>query len=78
MQPLPQDHEVDTGAKDPQELDILRSWHLNAAAWSRAIRSAAILSRERVTNAAILGAVGTPGGGWANWPRLERPIGKTP
>jgi 2-polyprenyl-3-methyl-5-hydroxy-6-metoxy-1,4-benzoquinol methylase len=35
----------------------LRSWHINASPWSRAIRSASIASRELVTNRAILEAV---------------------
>jgi 2-polyprenyl-3-methyl-5-hydroxy-6-metoxy-1,4-benzoquinol methylase len=39
------------------ETQILRSWHLNASPWSRAIRSASIVSRELVTNGAILEAV---------------------
>jgi 2-polyprenyl-3-methyl-5-hydroxy-6-metoxy-1,4-benzoquinol methylase len=41
------------------ETQILRSWHINASPWSRAIRSASIISRELVTNAAILEAVGS-------------------
>ena len=39
------------------ETQILRSWHRNASPWSRAIRSASIVSRELVTNAAIVDAV---------------------
>jgi 2-polyprenyl-3-methyl-5-hydroxy-6-metoxy-1,4-benzoquinol methylase len=39
------------------ETQILRSWHINASPWSRAIRSASIVSRELVTNGAILEAV---------------------
>lgn len=41
------------------ETQILRSWHINASPWSRAIRSASIASRELVTNGAILEAVGS-------------------
>jgi 2-polyprenyl-3-methyl-5-hydroxy-6-metoxy-1,4-benzoquinol methylase len=39
------------------EKQILRSWHVNANPWSRAIRSAGIASRELVTNAAIMQAI---------------------
>jgi 2-polyprenyl-3-methyl-5-hydroxy-6-metoxy-1,4-benzoquinol methylase len=39
------------------EAQILHSWHSNASPWSRAIRSASIVSRELVTNRAILEAV---------------------
>jgi 2-polyprenyl-3-methyl-5-hydroxy-6-metoxy-1,4-benzoquinol methylase len=44
---------------DEHEDEILRSWHINASPWSRAIRSASIVSRELVTNRAILEAVGS-------------------
>ncbi len=40
-----------------QEALILRSWRANAAPWSHAIRTAKVLSRELVTNAAILDAI---------------------
>jgi 2-polyprenyl-3-methyl-5-hydroxy-6-metoxy-1,4-benzoquinol methylase len=39
------------------EAQILRSWHDNAEPWSHAIRTASVLSRELVTNAAILDAI---------------------
>ncbi|MEA5443197.1 class I SAM-dependent methyltransferase [Cyanobium gracile] len=39
------------------EGQILASWVVNAAAWARAIRRGEILSRERVTNGAILEAI---------------------
>jgi 2-polyprenyl-3-methyl-5-hydroxy-6-metoxy-1,4-benzoquinol methylase len=43
--------------KDPRELEIIRSWHSNAQAWSNAIRTASIASRKLVTNRAIIDAV---------------------
>jgi 2-polyprenyl-3-methyl-5-hydroxy-6-metoxy-1,4-benzoquinol methylase len=43
--------------QDPRELQIIRSWHSNAQAWSRAIASASIASRKLVTNQAIVDAV---------------------
>lgn len=39
------------------EEQILASWVVNAAAWTRAIRRGEVLSRERVTNGAILEAI---------------------
>lgn len=42
----------------PEE-QILASWVVNAAAWTRAVRRGEILSRERVTNGAILDAITT-------------------
>jgi 2-polyprenyl-3-methyl-5-hydroxy-6-metoxy-1,4-benzoquinol methylase len=47
----------DDSHDDPLEAKILRSWHVNASPWSRAIRSGSIVSRERVTNAAIVEAI---------------------
>jgi 2-polyprenyl-3-methyl-5-hydroxy-6-metoxy-1,4-benzoquinol methylase len=44
-------------SEDPQEQEIMRSWHCNAAPWARAIRTASIASRELVTNQAIIDAV---------------------
>ncbi len=41
------------------EEQILASWVVNAAAWTRAIRHGEVLSRERVTNGAILEAIST-------------------
>ena len=46
-----------TDDDDEHEAHILRSWHANAAPWSYAIRTASVLSREQVTNAAILDAI---------------------
>ena len=43
--------------RDPRELQIIRSWHSNASAWSNAIRTASIASRKLVTNQAIIEAV---------------------
>jgi SAM-dependent methyltransferase len=43
--------------QDPREIAIVRSWHDNAEPWSDAIRTAAIASREAVTNRAIVEAV---------------------
>jgi SAM-dependent methyltransferase len=43
--------------QDPREIAIVRSWHDNAEPWSHAIRTAAIASREAVTNRAIVDAV---------------------
>src|ERR1700761_3992762 len=42
---------------DPRELEIIQSWHTNAAPWSNAIRNASIASRKLVTNEAIIDAV---------------------
>jgi 2-polyprenyl-3-methyl-5-hydroxy-6-metoxy-1,4-benzoquinol methylase len=44
-------------SQDPQEHEIIRSWHSNAAPWARAIREASIASRKLVTNQAIIDAV---------------------
>jgi 2-polyprenyl-3-methyl-5-hydroxy-6-metoxy-1,4-benzoquinol methylase len=58
---LPQD--ADDQAAHPRwslpgpEQQILTSWSGNAAAWTRAVRRGEILSRERVTNRAILEAI---------------------
>jgi 2-polyprenyl-3-methyl-5-hydroxy-6-metoxy-1,4-benzoquinol methylase len=43
--------------QDPRELQIIRSWHSNAQAWSKAIATASIASRKLVTNQAIIEAV---------------------
>jgi 2-polyprenyl-3-methyl-5-hydroxy-6-metoxy-1,4-benzoquinol methylase len=43
--------------QDPRELQIIRSWYSNARAWSHAIRTASIASRQLVTNRAIIDAV---------------------
>jgi 2-polyprenyl-3-methyl-5-hydroxy-6-metoxy-1,4-benzoquinol methylase len=42
---------------DPEEQQIIRSWHSNAAPWTRAIRAASIASRRLVTDQAIIDAV---------------------
>ncbi|HEY2465518.1 MAG TPA: class I SAM-dependent methyltransferase [Steroidobacteraceae bacterium] len=44
-------------SRDPQEQEIINSWHLNAAPWARAIRTASIASRKFVTDQAIIDAV---------------------
>jgi 2-polyprenyl-3-methyl-5-hydroxy-6-metoxy-1,4-benzoquinol methylase len=44
-------------SQDPEEQEIVRSWHSNAAPWTRAIRSASIASRKLVTDQAIIDAV---------------------
>jgi 2-polyprenyl-3-methyl-5-hydroxy-6-metoxy-1,4-benzoquinol methylase len=44
-------------SQDPQEQEIIRSWHSNAEPWARAIREASIASRKLVTNQAIIDAV---------------------
>jgi 2-polyprenyl-3-methyl-5-hydroxy-6-metoxy-1,4-benzoquinol methylase len=44
-------------SQDPQEQEIIRSWHCNAAPWARAIRAASIASRKLVTDQAIIAAV---------------------
>jgi 2-polyprenyl-3-methyl-5-hydroxy-6-metoxy-1,4-benzoquinol methylase len=44
-------------SQDPQEQEIIRSWHSNAEPWARAIRAASIASRKLVTNQAIIDAV---------------------
>jgi SAM-dependent methyltransferase len=46
-----------TSSRDEHEAQILRSWHINASPWSRAIRDARIASREGVTNRAVLEAM---------------------
>jgi carbohydrate kinase (thermoresistant glucokinase family) len=43
--------------EDTQEDLILRSWHSNAAPWTRAIREERIASRTLVTNGAVVDAV---------------------
>jgi 2-polyprenyl-3-methyl-5-hydroxy-6-metoxy-1,4-benzoquinol methylase len=43
--------------QDPQEQEIIESWHSNAAPWTRAIRTANIASRKLVTDQAITAAV---------------------
>ena len=43
--------------QDAEEQEIIRSWHSNAAPWTRAIRAASIASRKLVTNQAIIDAV---------------------
>src|SRR5271168_535734 len=49
-------------SQDPEEQEIIRSWHSNAAPWARAIRLASIASRKLVTDQAIIDAVaGIPG-----------------
>jgi 2-polyprenyl-3-methyl-5-hydroxy-6-metoxy-1,4-benzoquinol methylase len=48
-----------SSSQDQHETDILRSWHINAGPWNRAIRSGDVVSRELVTNAAILDAMAT-------------------
>jgi 2-polyprenyl-3-methyl-5-hydroxy-6-metoxy-1,4-benzoquinol methylase len=48
-----------SSSHDEHEAQILRSWRINAGPWSRAIRSASVVSRELVTNAAILQAMDT-------------------
>jgi 2-polyprenyl-3-methyl-5-hydroxy-6-metoxy-1,4-benzoquinol methylase len=50
--------------QDQHEADILRSWHVNAGSWSRAIRLGEIVSRKLVTNAAILEAMATVSAAW--------------
>lgn len=40
--------------KSDQEEQIIRSWHLNAGAWNRAIQNSEIESRVRVTDQALL------------------------
>jgi 2-polyprenyl-3-methyl-5-hydroxy-6-metoxy-1,4-benzoquinol methylase len=42
---------------DPCEDDIVRSWHVNAEPWTRAIRLQSIASRKLVTDQAIVDAV---------------------
>ena len=42
--------------EDPRELQIIRSWHSNAQAWSNAISTSSIASRKLVTNQAIIDA----------------------
>jgi 2-polyprenyl-3-methyl-5-hydroxy-6-metoxy-1,4-benzoquinol methylase len=44
-------------SQDPQEQEIIRSWHSNAAPWARAIRAASIASRKLVTDQAVVDAV---------------------
>ncbi|MBW4530710.1 MAG: class I SAM-dependent methyltransferase [Aphanothece saxicola GSE-SYN-MK-01-06B] len=57
-------HDADGGEASAQqppgpglEEQILASWVVNAATWTRAVRRGEILSRERVTNGAILAAI---------------------
>jgi 2-polyprenyl-3-methyl-5-hydroxy-6-metoxy-1,4-benzoquinol methylase len=42
---------------EPQEQEIIESWHSNAAPWTRAIRAASIASRKLITDQAIIAAV---------------------
>jgi 2-polyprenyl-3-methyl-5-hydroxy-6-metoxy-1,4-benzoquinol methylase len=51
------EHDSASQENETRETQILRSWQTNAGPWSRAIRSASIVSRELVTNGAILQAV---------------------
>ena len=44
-------------SQDAEELEIIKSWHSNAAPWARAIRAASIASRRLVTDQAIIDAV---------------------
>src|SRR5271156_4284577 len=44
-------------SQDPEEQQIIRSWHSNAAPWIRAIRAGSIASRRLVTDQAIIAAV---------------------
>lgn len=44
-------------SQDPEEQEIVSSWHSNAAPWTRAIRSASIASRKLATDQAIIDAV---------------------
>jgi 2-polyprenyl-3-methyl-5-hydroxy-6-metoxy-1,4-benzoquinol methylase len=46
-----------TAPQDSREIEIVRSWHGNARAWSDAIRTSSIASRQLVTNQAILDAI---------------------
>jgi 2-polyprenyl-3-methyl-5-hydroxy-6-metoxy-1,4-benzoquinol methylase len=43
--------------QDSREIEIVRSWHSNALAWSDAIRASSIASRNLVTNQAIIDAL---------------------
>jgi 2-polyprenyl-3-methyl-5-hydroxy-6-metoxy-1,4-benzoquinol methylase len=43
--------------QDPEEQQIIESWHGNAAPWTRAIRAASIASRKLITDQAIIAAV---------------------
>jgi 2-polyprenyl-3-methyl-5-hydroxy-6-metoxy-1,4-benzoquinol methylase len=51
--------ETDAGETDgvESEREIIRSWHVNAEPWTRALRSQSIASRKFVTDAAIVDAV---------------------
>lgn len=49
---------IELSIPGPEE-QILASWAANAAAWTRAVRRGEVLSRERVTNGAILEAITT-------------------
>ncbi len=60
--PVPHDTAADAAFKQGPSLpgleeQILASWVLNAFPWTRAVRRGEILSRERVTNGAILEAI---------------------
>jgi 2-polyprenyl-3-methyl-5-hydroxy-6-metoxy-1,4-benzoquinol methylase len=44
-------------SQDPEEQEIVSSWHSNAAPWTRAIRSASSASRKLVTDQASIDAV---------------------
>lgn len=44
-------------SQDPEEQQIIQSWHCNAVPWTRAIRAASIASRRLVTDQAIIDAV---------------------
>ncbi len=46
-----------SSSPDPHELDIIRSWHTNAEAWSEAVRAGGIASRKLATDQAIIEAV---------------------
>jgi 2-polyprenyl-3-methyl-5-hydroxy-6-metoxy-1,4-benzoquinol methylase len=49
--------EGDTSEENAPENDIIRSWYVNAAPWTRALRSQSIVSRKLVTDQAIIDAV---------------------
>ncbi len=46
-----------TGGSDDPEDSILRTWHLNAVPWTRAVRERSIASRRLVTDQAIIAAI---------------------
>jgi carbohydrate kinase (thermoresistant glucokinase family) len=54
---VPVDSSMCTADAQAQEDSILRSWHSNAAPWTRAVRGDRIASRTRVTNQAIVDTV---------------------